>query len=888
MVSSLTVDSRLRAARGDGGAERDPGDFPGLLLGRLTVLPALVLLPFMLIGFPLLLIGYFKPVPVIAGWLLLAALIVPYAWRRIPSVTGAAGWGTVAWGGRAGPGGRAGQKGVKPTPRWALWSLAAISVAFGVFQATFNSQFVVIQYDAASYMQFATWISAHGTTIIPQNAQFFGHTSSITFAGAAYYQVGNHLVPQFMAGLPMLLSLGFWAGGAGLAVFWGPLLGALAVFTFGGLAARLVGPRWAPFAALAIGVTIPMQYVSRSTWSEPLALILLAGGLSLWIDSQRTDRGEEDAGSWRSGWRQHARSSSHVLAGAAGLLLGLTFLVRLDGPADIMFVVPYCGLLILRRQRQAVPLIAGLIAGTVYGSLDAAFLTAPYLFPGNTVSVELMCAAVIALLIGTVVAVWWLRRRGWELRGQPKSWLVHGVAALPFVVTVVFLLRPLVQRGWRSNYNLGYAPLSLHWIYWYTGFSTIAFAVVGLAMLGRRCVKGEAPVWVLPILVFGCATLAFLYQPAITPHQPYASRRLVPAVLPGLLLLAVWLASWLAQKSRVVRLVDVPGFLNRAPRAFVICCCAAAIVVPPATGNFGGLAFKRTFAGEIAAVDKLCQAIPRGSSVLFIDYSMYGGFGQVIRGTCDVPVAAVHTTIPETVVGDLGNHVPPASSIAAVRAIEDSGHHPFVVATTRAELAPLIKRFGAGTVKLLMHQEEDNDAHLAFGLPRGTSPETWTLYSWEPAKLAASALTGDIGRRSARPANVASWQKLRGSRSRRIRVRTPASHRQSGQAGHHHGLVRRNGHLRRVRGQEQPGSPPADGGRAPARRSHRGVHREQPPAARDRRRRRTGRLVLHLDQYLPRCRRGGIHRVQLAGQGPVQLGRQARGGAGRRRELARA
>jgi hypothetical protein len=719
----LTVDNRLRAARGAAGAvARDPRDFPGLLLGRLTVLPALVLLPFMLASFPLLLVGYFKPVPVIAGWLALAALIVPYAWRRIPSVTGAAGWGTV------------GQAWAKPTPRWTLWSLAAISVAFGVFQAVFHSQFVIVQYDAASYMQFANWISAHGTTVIPQNAQFFGHPSSITFAGAAYYQVGNHVVPQFMAGLPMLLSLGFWAGGAWLAVFWAPVLGALAIFTFGGLAARLVGPRWAPFAALALGVTIPMQYVSRSTWSEPLALIFLVSGLSLWIDSQRTDRGQEDAGSWRSDWRQHARSSSHVLAGAAGLLLGLTFLIRVDGPADIMFVVPYCGLLILRRQRQAVPLIAGLIVGTIYGSLDAAFLTAPYLIPGNTVSVAGMCAAVIALFIGTIVAVLWLRRRRCELRGQPKPRLVHAVAALPFVVTAVFLLRPYVERGWHADYYHAYAPLSLHWIYWYTGFSTIAFAVVACAMLGRRCIKGQAPVWVLPILVFACATLVFLYQPGITPHQPYASRRLVPAVLPGLILLAVWLASWLAQKSRVLHLVDVPDFLKRAPRSFVIFCCAGAIFLPPAIGNFGGLAFKRTFVGEIATVDKICQGIPKGSSVLIIDYNMMDGFGQAIRGMCDVPVAAVHTTIPESVIADKGNDVPPAKIIAAVRAIEDSGHHPLVLATTEAEFAPLVKEFGNGTVNLLVTQDVNNDAHILFGAPRGTSPETFTAFSWQPVK----------------------------------------------------------------------------------------------------------------------------------------------------------
>ncbi|MGH3210758.1 MAG: hypothetical protein ACRDNO_23685 [Trebonia sp.] len=718
----MTVDSRLRAVRGGVGAvERDPRDSAGLLLGRLTVLPAVILAPFMLTSFPLLLIGYFKPIPVIVLWLALAAAVVPYVWRRIPSVTGAAGWGT------------AGEGLAKPTPRWVPWSLAAISVAFGVFQAVFHSQFVIVEYDAASYMQTASWIAGHGTAILPQNAQLFGHTSGITFAGAGYYQVGSHLVPQFMAGLPMVLSLGFWAGGARLAVFWGPVLGALAVFAFGGLAARLVGPRWAPFAALALGVTIPMQYVSRSTWSEPLALIFLVGWLSLWIDSQRAGRGQADAGPWRTDWRQHARSSSHVLAGVAGLLLGLIFLVRVDGPADIMFAVPYCGMLILRRQRQVVPLIAGLVAGTVYGSLDAAFLTAPYLIPGNTVSVAGMCAAIVALFTGTIVAVRWLRRRGSELRNPPKPRLVHAVTVLPFVVTAVFLLRPYVQRGWRVDYYHAYAPLSLHWIYWYTGFFAITFAVVAYAMLGRRCIKGQAPVWVLPILVFACATLVFLYQPGITPHQPYASRRLVPAVLPGLILLAVWLASWLAQKSRVVHLVDVPDFLKRAPRAFVIFCCAGAIVVPPAIGNFEGLAFKRTFAGEIAAVDKLCQGIPKGSSVLIIDYNMMDEFGQAIRGMCDVPVAAVHTTIPESLIPDKGNDTPPAKIIAAVRAIEDSGHHPLVLGTTQAEFAPLFKQFGNGTVNLVLSQAENDDEHIYFGTPRGTVSETFTIYSWEPA-----------------------------------------------------------------------------------------------------------------------------------------------------------
>jgi hypothetical protein len=730
MGSSLTIDSKLRAVRSDvASAERDPRDSAGLLLGRLTALPALVFLPFMLTSFPLLLIGYFKPLPVILLWLVLTALVVPYVWRRIPSVTGAADWGTA----------RAGL--AKPTPRWTLWSLLAISLAFGIFQAVYHSQFIIPQLDAGSYMQFANWISAHGSTAIPENAQYFGgHPSSITFWSAAFYQVGNggNLVPQFMAGLPMVLSLGFWAGGMRLALFWGPVLGALAVFTFGGLVARLVGPRWAPFAALAIAITIPMAYVSRNTYSEPLALIFLVGGLSLWIDAQRSDRGQEDAARWRGNWRHHSRSASHVLAGVAGLLLGLIFLVRVDGPADIMFIVPYCGLLILRRQRQVVALLVGLIVGTVYGAVDGVFLTLPYL-ENNKQSVEGMVAAIVLLLIVTIVAVPWLRRRGSDLSNPPKPRLVQAVTALPFIVVAVFIIRPYVERNW---HYLQYAPLSLHWIYWYTGFTTIAFAVIAYAMLGRRAVKGEAPVWVLPLLVFACATVVFLVRPGITYHQPYASRRLVPAVLPGLILLAVWLTSWISQRARVIHLVNVPDYLKRTPRAFVTAVCAAAIFLPPMIGNFGlslsgsdGLALTRTYVGEIAAVDKICAAIPKDRPVLIIDWSMWWQFGQTIRGMCNAPVAGVQSTPPTVFPTDDASVAESATAVTAVRAILKSGHVPFVIAPNQAEFTPLIAAFGgAGSVKFIMAQDTSIDEHTIFGTPHNPVPQRFTAYSWEPAK----------------------------------------------------------------------------------------------------------------------------------------------------------
>jgi hypothetical protein len=238
---------------------------------------------------------------------------------------------------------------------------------------------------------------------------------------------------------------------------------------------------------------------------------------------------------------------------------------------------------------------------------------------------------------------------------------------------------------------------------------------------------------VLPILVFACATLIFLVRPAITPHQPMASRRLAPAVLPGLILLAVWLASWLSRKARSVYLVDVPAFLRRAPWVAVAVLCAAGIALPAAVGNLTGLAFKRTLVGEVAAVNKVCAGIPQGRAVLIIDAQMMLKFGQAIRGTCNVPVAAAHTTIPGGFKPDVGNTIEPATIIAAVRAIEASGHRPLVLAATTAEFAPLVSQFGHGTVKLLLDQSTQDDQHIYFGEPHNTATETFTVYSWEPA-----------------------------------------------------------------------------------------------------------------------------------------------------------
>jgi hypothetical protein len=142
-----------------------------------------------------------------------------------------------------------------------------------------------------------------------------------------------------------------------------------------------------------------------------------------------------------------------------------------------------------------------------------------------------------------------------------------------------------------------------------------------------------------------------------------------------------------------------------------------------------GLALQRTYVGEIAMINKICDAIPANSSVLIADYSMNQQFAEAIRGGCGVPVAGVQTVIPNANTAP-GNRIAAATVLADVRAIEKAGRHPVVLAPTSTQLTPL----GNGTVNYVMSAETSIDGHIIFSTPRNPVSQVFTVYSWEPAK----------------------------------------------------------------------------------------------------------------------------------------------------------
>ena len=223
----------------------------------------------------------------------------------------------------------------------------------------------------------------------------------------------------------MVLAGAMWIGGANAALLAALVLGAAALLTFGGLTARLVGPRWAPLAVLALALSLPSQFTSRSDYSEPLAQILFLRGRCLVIDSLGRDGAAGD----------------RVLAAIGGLALGLTMLVRIDGASDILPVVPYCGLLLLGRRRQALPLI-GVAVGAGYGIIDGLVFSRPYLENNKSSLVPLAVAAALVLIVTlAALPVLWNRDLP-EVKGR---WLPDAASALTVLVVVAFAVRPFVQ-----------------------------------------------------------------------------------------------------------------------------------------------------------------------------------------------------------------------------------------------------------------------------------------------------------------------------------------------------------------------------------------------------------------------------------------------------------
>ena len=448
-----------------------------------------------------------------------------------------------------------------------------------------------------------------------------------------------------------------------------------------------------------------------------------------------------------------------VLAGLAGLALGLTILVRVDGLSDILPAVPFLGLLVAARRRQAAPFGVGLVIGVGYGLADGYLLSRPYLDleAPSLRPLALITAAVVVLTVACV-AVTANRSARERLNALRTAWVIRwlpaAAAAATVLVFIAFVIRPLVQTvaGETDPTSIAYVaelqklaglPVdgkqqyyqdSLYWVFWYIGLPTVLLGTFGLALLSRRSLRAlltwqdpgaDVRVWALPLAIAGWVIVSVLYRPAVSPDQPWASRRLVPFVLPGLILGAIWASAWLKQKAAQLG-------RSKTVSAAVACCAAAALIIPTAltTLDIGftsgpdrhlsahGMAFKRIGTGELTAVNNLCAAIGPNASVVILDSLTADRFAQLVRGMCGQPAAVIDQ--------------PTSADVrAVVSGIEGVGRRPVLLAEYQQTLAA----YGGGpreVVNLLTTQE----AHNLTTPPTRTWGIRYTVWMSEPTTAA--------------------------------------------------------------------------------------------------------------------------------------------------------
>jgi hypothetical protein len=662
-------------------AERAPGSArvrvdPGAVLAWVSAGPALASAGWLVATYPLAVGGIFTPLLAGTAGILAAALLVVAA-RRLPAV--------------------------EDTPWWSVAATLAVATAFGLFTAAHAAGHVILRRDSAVYALLGRWLSDTGGLYIPARLEFIGAPDAVVTARApGLYPAGADLTAQFMSGTALTLAPAGWGGAGWGAILLVPaLLGALALLAFAGLAARLVGARWAPAAAAGLGLLQPVLLTARSTYSEPLAQLLLLGALCLLLDALLDRR--------------------RATAALAGLLLGLGLLVRIDAVRDLGLLVPIVAWLALRRHPAWWPLALGACAGAAYGVLDALGPAQAYV---SDLAHLVRTAAYggTALIVVAAVAVPLLRDRRWPL----PSWAPAAAAGTVALGLLALALRPVFWTGYGTggawpfieslqreqglppDGQRSYAEQTLHWVSWYAGVPALLLAGVAAVALTYAVVRGRAERWALGLGVPLVSAVLVLLSPSITPDHPWADRRLVPTVLPVVVLLALWAVAAAARHA---------GRWSRP----VLAVGLVAVLLPPVLGS-RALAFTRTEQGEPAAADAACAAFAPGEVALLVDARSRQEWTAVLREACDVPAFGV----PGLNNDDIATRAQVADVAARVRA---AGGVPVLVAQSGDPLPRLTDRPQRRIVDLDTSEHE----RLITRPPTGLTPLSIELWRADPA-----------------------------------------------------------------------------------------------------------------------------------------------------------
>ncbi len=536
-----------------------------------------------------------------------------------------------------------------PLPTWPVASLLALCSGFCLWMAATASAQVLPRRDAGSNLQAALSLARTGRRIVGVSAASIGGPGildipGITLASPAFYEIGSAaapaIQPQFVIGPAAIYSLGDWLGGPTTIWWQAPLMTALGLLAIGLIVAMTVGPWWGSAAVVAVGASFPLVHTARSTYSEPLATLTLGAGFLALVLAARAGRHDRGA---------------RTMAFLAGLLVGGTVLVRIDGLRETILLVPIAAVALVTGARWPWPALLGAALGAGLGMLTALLLSYRYLGDIAASLIPLVALGVLLSLAGAVLV--FLAGRGQRLRPAIADRLPDVLATATIVGGVALACRPLVMTVRQSAADPGarvvaglqqrqgltvdggrtYAEYTVIWLDWWIGPVALVVALVTLAGLAhvlaaRWTTGGGLPEWAAPLVIATGSTLLTLWRPGITPDHPWAERRLLIA-LPLVAVLCIVAAGWvwgLHGHAGVRTWQAGPGLQG------IAVLLAASAVIPAALATQPH-ATERVEGGSLAAVDAVCRALAPGDVVLAVDSRAANEWPQVIRGQCGHP-----------------------------------------------------------------------------------------------------------------------------------------------------------------------------------------------------------------------------------------------------------
>lgn len=510
---------------------------------------------------------------------------------------------------------------------------------WGGFNVLYTSEHIYTDRDPATYAVTATWLIGN-TDLRIEKPTVFGDDPDLVAYSAGFgddvhdkdllFAQGNHLLPAMLAmggrivGDDRMLRLNVIAGMAALG----------AVYAFARLMMR---SRWALVAVSALALTLPMIAFSRDTYTEPLTAAFAFAALTLL-------------------WMAQVKKKP-MLWLMSGLLAGAGAMTRIDAylTAAVFILVGFLTLALAvhgTRKRTAINiglLYAGLAITSLIGWLDVTRLSSGYYvseWPQLRLLFLLLAGVVVFGVMATAIS--WRTAILKHLHIKTVRWRPLAAAAAVVLVCLFLISRPLwqVSYGVFDNHQIDatpqiartYAESTVNWLMWYLGPVFTILGGLGLAIAAARAMKRNDLLLLAPVLLIAGTSLLYLTRPSIYPDQIWATRRLLPVIMPGLAVFGAVALEWIYRQRLSKR-------LHTSSHTLVTVLATLAIIAPLFISM--PFLFSRTYDPQLNQLKAACNELPDNSAVVWVGDARW----QMVQPTstfCKVPVVGVHQDVKDT------------------------------------------------------------------------------------------------------------------------------------------------------------------------------------------------------------------------------------------------